>query len=75
MPSMPFNPTHLHLLVLSFPYVHSLSTTPCSLSFPPIRAGNLHSIHRLDPFLCGILNVRHVCQRREIEKHRFDKIR
>ncbi len=35
---------------------------------------NLHSIHRLDLFLCGIVSVRLVCQRRKIEKHRFEKI-
>ena len=49
------------------------SSSPLFFSFLQLEQ-NLHSIHRLDLFLCGIFSVRLVCQRRKIEKHRFEKI-
>ena len=64
-----------YLLASSFPYIYFLTSHSLQSFIPSSQSRNLHSIYRLDPFLYGRLNVRHVCQRREIEKHRFEKIR
>ena len=62
--------SNLHHLICLSPFGHCVIA--CHLPFfrfPNTR--NLHSIHRLDPFLDGIISVRLVCQRRKIEKHRL----
>ena len=72
-----YNPKIKPSIYLSLPSHMYISLSTHSLqSFRSLQLQqNLHSIHRLDPFLYGILSVRHVCQRRQIETHRFDKIR